>query len=126
MPINNPNQDFLYALRGAITCESNSSSSINSAVEELLHELIKRNQLIPDKVISITFSITKDLDACFPAAVARKMPGWEKIALLDCQQMYVKGDLKKCIRILALVFLPLDQAPKHVYLKEAKQLRPDR
>ena len=116
----------LNALRGATTCEINSIESISHAVEELLNELIQRNQLIPDQIISITFSVTKDLDACFPASIARKRQGWGKVALLDCQQMSVRNDLKNCIRILAHVFLPDHQAPQHPYLRQAKQLRPDR
>ncbi len=116
----------LCALRGATTCENNSVESITSAVEELLKELVDRNNLIPDQIISVTFSVTSDLDACFPASIARKKTGWEKIALLDCQQMFVKGDLSKCIRLLAYVSLPMEQTPQNPYLRTAKKLRPDR
>ena len=117
---------YLCALRGATTCENNSVESITSAVEELLVELVSRNNLIPDQIISITFSVTSDLDACFPASIARKNTGWEKIALLDCQQMFVKDDLPKCIRLLAYVSLPKEQKPQNPYLGKAKNLRPDR
>ena len=79
--------NYLCALRGATTSEQNSVESIASAVDELLSELVSRNNLIPDQIISVTFSVTSDLDACFPASVARRKPGWERIALLDCQQM---------------------------------------
>ena len=116
---------YLCALRGATTCEKNSVESITSAVEELLIELVSRNNLIPDQIISVTFSVTSDLDACFPASIARKKTGWEKIALLDCQQMFVKDDLSKCIRLLAYVSLPNDQTPQNPYLGKAKNLRPD-
>ena len=117
---------YLCALRGATTSEHNSVKSITLAVEELLSELISRNNLIPNQIISVTFSVTADLDACFPASIARKKPGWENIALLDCQQMFVKGDLSKCIRLMACVFLPNDQIPQNPYLNKAKNLRPDR
>ena len=117
---------YLCALRGATTCDNNSVESITSAVEELLVELVSRNNLIPDQIISITFSVTSDLDACFPASIARKKTGWENIALLDCQQMFVQGDLSKCIRLLAYVYLPKEQIPKNPYLGKAKNLRPDR
>ncbi len=117
---------YLCALRGATTCENNSVESITSAVEELLVELVSRNNLIPDQIISITFSVTSDLDACFPASVARRKKGWEKIALLDCQQMFVKEDLSRCIRLLACVSLPNEQIPQNPYLGKAKNLRPDR
>ena len=121
------NEDhYLHALRGATTSEDNSIESITLAVDNLLSELVSRNNLIPDQIISITFSVTSDLDACFPASIARKKFGWEKIALLDCQQMHVKGDLEKCIRLLAYAFLPINQIPKNPYLGKAKNLRPDR
>tara|TARA_B100000945_G_scaffold65121_1_gene48678 strand:+ start:107 stop:484 length:378 start_codon:yes stop_codon:yes gene_type:complete len=117
---------YLCALRGATTCENNSVESITSAVEELLGELVSRNNLIPDQIISVTFSVTSDLDSCFPASIARKKTGWKKIALLDCQQMFVKDDLSKCIRLLAYVSLPNEQIPQNPYLRKAKNLRPDR
>ncbi len=118
--------NYLSALRGATTSEHNSVESITYAVEELLVELVSRNNLIPDQIISVTFSVTKDLDACFPASIARRKAGWEKIALLDCQQMFVKDDLSKCIRLLAYVSLPNEQTPQNPYLGKAKNLRPDR
>ena len=118
--------NYLCALRGATTSEQNSVESIASAVDELLSELVSRNNLIPDQIISVTFSVTSDLDACFPASIARKKTGWEKIALLDCQQMFVKDDLSKCIRLLAYVYLKNEQIPQNPYLGKAKNLRPDR
>ena len=116
----------LHGLRGATTTQSNKAEAIEISVTELIKELVKRNQLQPDQIVSIIFTVTSDLNACFPAAIARHQPGWENVALIDCQQMYVKGDLKKCIRILAHVLLPINQAPQHTYLGEAVLLRPDR
>ncbi len=116
----------LQALRGATTSKSNSVEAIHEAVSQLVSEMISRNELKVKQIVSITFSVTSDLDACFPAAIARKQPGWENVALLDCQQMAVKGDLKRCIRMLALVWLHPNQNPQHPYLGEAGLLRPDR
>ncbi len=116
----------IHAIRGATTCLENSSDAIEIAVKELVNELIQRNNLIPNQVISMTFSVTNDLNACFPASIARKQNGWEKVALLDCQQMHVKGDLPFCIRILAMVKIPDGQSPQHAYLGKASMLRPDR
>ncbi len=116
----------LRALRGATTSQANTTDAIRVCVNQLVTELVNRNKLQPDQIISITFSVTGDLDACFPAAIARLQPGWENVALLDCQQMTVKGDLSRCIRILAHVWLPLEQTPQHPYLGETAMLRPDR
>ncbi len=122
-----PNKDLhLRGLRGAITSESNTAESIEKAVTELVTELVKRNFLDPENIVSIMFSVTRDLNSCFPAAIARKQPGWENVVLIDCQHMFVPGDLKHCIRILAHAWLPSDQTPQHPYLGNAKTLRPDR
>ncbi len=115
----------MQAIRGATTCQNNSSEAIEKAVQELISELVKRNMLEPEQIISVIFSVTNDLNACFPAAIARKHKGWEKVALLDCQQMSVKGDLTNCIRILAHVELAENQDPQHAYLGRATMLRPD-
>ncbi len=123
----NDNQTFrLRGLRGATTSQSNSVQAIESAVTELVKELLIRNELVPKRIVSITFSVTSDLNACFPASIARRQPGWEEVALLDCQQMSVNGDLKRCIRMLAHAWLPKENVLQHPYLKEASILRPDR
>ena len=116
----------LIGLRGATTCEKNEVESIETAVSDLIDALVERNNLDPERIVSLTFSVTADLDACFPAAVARRRMGWDGVALLDTQQMAVRGDLPRCIRLLAHAWIPGGQAPCHPYLKGAQQLRPDR
>ena len=116
----------LRALRGATTAELNSAEAIQACVKELVDALMERNGLQGEQLVSVTFSVTRDLDACFPAAIARRQPGWEQVALLDCQQMEVAGDLPRCIRLLAHAWLQPQQIPVHPYLREAARLRPDR
>ena len=113
-------------LRGATTCAANTTAEIRQAVGELINALVSRNRLNPSQIVSVTFSVTADLDACFPAAEARQREGWDSVALLDCQQMAVQGDLSRCIRVLAHVWLPQEQSPQHPYLGDASRLRPDR
>ena len=113
-------------IRGATTASGNSVSEIEDAVVELINELISRNNLIKTKLLSITFTSTKDLDACFPASIARRCNGLNSVAFLDCQQMYVSNDVNFCIRILAQVLLPPNNPVNHPYLKGASKLRPDR
>ena len=115
----------LRALRGATTASANSAEAIAEAVSELLDALVERNGLEGPQLLSVTFSVTTDLDACFPAAIARRRPGWDAVALLDCQQMAVAGDLPRCIRLLAHAWLAADQPVRHAYLREAARLRPD-
>ena len=116
----------LVGIRGATTCSANTTEAIRSSVRELMDALIAGNDLEHERIISVTFSVTADLDACFPAAEARQRHGWDGVALLDCQQMAVQGDLPRCIRVLAHAWLPEGLAPHHPYLGEASRLRPDR
>ena len=113
-------------IRGATTASGNSVKEIEDAVVELVNELIARNNLANTNLLSITFTTTKDLDACFPASIARKFNGLDSVAFLDCQQMYVPNDVDFCIRIMAQVFLPPNCSIKHPYLRGASKLRPDR
>ena len=113
-------------IRGATTASGNSVNEIEAAVVELIDELISRNDLIKTNLLSITFTATKDLDACFPASIARKCNGLDSVAFLDCQQMYVSNDVDFCIRIMAQVLLPSASPVKHPYLRGASKLRTDR
>jgi len=115
----------LRALRGATTATANTREAISEAVAELLDALVERNSLEGSQLLSVTFSVTADLDAVFPAAIARHRQGWDGVALLDCQQMAVAGDLPRCIRLLAHAWLEEHQPVRHAYLREAARLRPD-
>ena len=113
-------------IRGATTASGNSFKEIEDAVVELINELISRNNLNKTNLLSITFTATKDLNACFPASIARKCNGLDSVAFLDCQQMYVSDDVNFCIRIMAQVLLPPNIQLKHPYLRGASKLRTDR
>ena len=113
-------------IRGATTATGNSIEEIEAAVVELVDQLISRNNLIKENLLSITFTATKDLDACFPASIARKCNGLDSVAFLDCQQMYVSNDVNFCIRIMAQVLLPSNNPVNHPYLRGASKLRTDR
>ncbi|MDJ0800717.1 MAG: chorismate mutase [Calothrix sp. MO_167.B12] len=115
----------MRAIRGATTVSENTTEAMAAAVMELLDELEQRNQLHPTDIISITFSVTKDLDAIFPAAIARSRPFWDNVPMLDVQQMYVEGSLKRCIRFLLHTYLPISAPVYHIYLRHAASLRPD-
>ena len=113
-------------IRGATTASGNSVKEIEDAVVELINELISRNKLSKTNLLSITFTATKDLDACFPASIARKCNGLDSVAFIDCQQMYVSNDIDFCIRLMAQVLLPPNNPIKHPYLRGASKLRADR
>ena len=113
-------------IRGATTASGNTVEAIEAAVVELIDELISRNNLIKANLLSITFTATKDLDACFPASIARKCNGLDAVAFLDCQQMHVSNDVSYCIRIMAQALLPSNNPVKHPYIRGASKLRTDR
>ena len=116
----------ITCIRGATTASGNSVMEIEVAVVELINELISRNNLIKTNILSIIFTATKDLNACFPASIARKCNGLDSVAFLDCQQMHVSNDVDFCIRIMAQVLLPPNNLVQHPYLRGASKLRPDR
>ena len=116
----------ITVIRGAITSNGNTIKEIENSVVELINELISRNSLEPKKILSITFTVTKDLDACFPASIARKCFGLDSVAFLDCQQMYVPNDVDFCIRLMALVISTSGATINHPYLRGASNLRSDR
>ncbi|MDB9529897.1 chorismate mutase [Oscillatoria sp. CS-180] len=116
----------MQAIRGATTVSKNVADQIAAATHELLDAIESENRLSPEHIISVTFSVTKDLDALFPAAAARQRPGWDAVSLLDVQHMHVTGSLPRCIRVLIHAQIPvLHEEVCHIYLRDAQQLRPD-
>lgn len=110
-------------VRGATTVSSNKREEIISATKELLLELVKSNQIKIDAIASIIFTVTKDLDAEFPALAAREI-GWDDTPLLCATEIPVKNSLPFCIRILLLVNSGSQQKNiRHIYLKDAVNLR---
>lgn len=112
-------------VRGATTVETNTAEAILNATTELLQAMIEANAIEQERVASVLFTTTMDLNAAFPAVAAREI-GWTDIALLNAHEMAVPGALPRCIRIL--LHLNTDRAAKqirHIYLREATKLRPD-
>jgi chorismate mutase len=113
-------------VRGATTCEENTSESILKATRELLALMIRRNGIRHEDVASAIFSTTEDIDAEFPALAARQF-GWFDVALMCVHEIDVPGSLRRCIRILLHwnTETPTDQIV-HIYIRGAVHLRPDR
>ncbi|BFM40187.1 chorismate mutase [Synechocystis sp. LKSZ1] len=114
------------AIRGATTVTENTAAAMREAVSELLDTIEAHNQFDPSDIVSVTFSVTRDLDALFPAAIARERPDWDNVPLLDVQQMHVPGSLERCIRVLIHLNTCKPQTEiHHAYLRRAQSLRPD-
>ncbi len=117
---------YLRGIRGAITVEKNDSTEVCNAVQEMLKEIMSKNELATSDIGAAIFSATNDINAIFPAAAARKMEGWDLVPLFDAQQLEIEGSITKCVRVLLLVDTDKPQKEiKHIYLRRAKMLRPD-
>ncbi len=113
-------------IRGATTVQSDTADGVLSATRELLEALVAANGIVPGDIASVIFTVTPDLRSEYPARAARLM-GWTEVALLGATEMDVAAGLKGCIRVLLHVNTDRPQsAIRHVYLREARALRPDR
>ena len=104
--------------------EGNDAGAILDATEELMREVIRRNSLEPDQMVSCIFTCTADLDAEFPAVAARRL-GLDGVPLLCAREIDVPGSLPRTIRLMLHCYALADVPARHVYLREAVALRRD-
>ena len=114
----------MWALRGAVQVERNEPDSIVASAEELMRELMQRNELAPERMVSCLFTVTDDLDAEFPAVAARRV-GLDSVPLLCAREVAVPGSMPRVIRVLVHYYAAADHEPTHVYLGETQALRSD-
>jgi chorismate mutase len=114
----------LWAVRGATKAARNNPDAIVAATEELMRELIGRNELTPERMVSCIFTSTHDLNAEFPAVAARNL-GLDSVPLLCAQEVDVPRAMHSVIRALVHYYAPNDHTPVHAYLGEAQELRSD-
>jgi chorismate mutase len=114
----------LFALRGATSVERNDAQEILEATTQLMREIMARNALSPEDVVSCIFTATADLDAEFPAVAARAL-GFDRVPLLCAQEIPVPGAMPRVIRVLIHYHAQDAHTPAHVYLREAQSLRAD-
>jgi chorismate mutase len=117
---------WVRGIRGATTVKNNEEKEILSATTELLMQIVAENQVIPEDICSVFVTTTADLTATFPARAIRQMHGWELVPLMCSLEIPVKPSLPLCIRLMVHVNTAKTQKQiNHVYLNEAKVLRPD-
>lgn len=116
---------FVRAIRGAIQLDVDSASEVESRTVELVSEMLERNALNIDDLISVIFTCTPDIHAGFPAAAARSL-GMGHIPLICAAELDIAGALPLTIRVMmhAHSGLPLREI-SHVYLRGAAVLRQD-
>ena len=116
----------LRGIRGAVTAAGNTSDAILDATTALLRALQDANGFALEDVESAIFTSTPDLTAEFPARAARRL-GWLDVPLLGAVEVTVPNALPRCIRVLLHVYTARPRAQlKHIYLRDAAKLRPDR
>lgn len=117
---------MVRGIRGAITVDQDTPEAIHQATRELLLRMLEANGIQNhQELAAIIFTVTEDLTSAFPAEAARQI-GMHCVPLLSAREVPVPGSLPRVIRVLALwnTDTPQDQV-RHVYLREASQLRPD-
>lgn len=115
----------LRALRGATTFDVDEAEHVSERVVELVREMLDRNGVHHDDLVSIIFTATDDLTSTFPATAARRL-GLGDVPLLCTRELAIEGSMPRCVRVLMHLESHLDRAQlRHVYLYEARALRDD-
>ena len=114
----------LWAVRGATQVERNDAEVIVAATEELMTELLARNELGTESIVSCIFTCTHDLNAQFPAVAARKI-GFDQVPLLCAQEIDVPNAMRGVVRVLVHYYASPQHRPVHTYIGEAQKLRSD-
>lgn len=113
-------------VRGAITLESNTVDEIKKATVELLTQMIEKNNIDKKDISSAIFTLTKDINAIYPAKIAREELNFDSVPMMCFNELEIEGSLKMCLRVLLSINTNLKQSEiNHVYLKGAQVLRKD-
>ncbi len=113
-------------IRGAITVSANVREEIMDATQELLTEMVSANDVASEELGAVYFTMTKDLNAEFPAVAARERLGWRLVPLINSIEIDRPGSMSKCIRVLMYWNTTRSQSEvRHVYLRDAVALRAD-
>jgi chorismate mutase len=117
---------WVRGIRGATTVNQDDETEILNATTELLTQIVSENGVAPEDICSVFVTTTQDLSSTFPAKAIRQMSGWELVPIMCSLEIPVKPSLSRCIRLMVHVnTAKTQQEMNHVYLSEAKTLRPD-
>lgn len=117
---------FFRGVRGAITIKENTEEEIIQATDRLLRKMIDENDIDPELVASVFISVTDDITATFPARAMRAIKGWDLVPVMCMKEASVRSALTNCIRVMMHINTNRNQQEiVHVYLEDAKVLRPD-
>lgn len=117
---------MIRGFRGATTVIKNDETEILTETEKLLRNMIEANNIKPESISHVFFSVTEDIDAVFPAKVSRQIEGWKHVPVMCMKEIDVPNSLEKCVRVMLVANTTLSQQEiEHIYLNEAVKLRPD-
>lgn len=111
-------------MRGAITVPDDTPEEVVAATRLVLEDMIAKNGLGADDMVSLIFTATGDLTSQFPAVAAREM-GLTAVPLLCATEIPVPGSLPRCVRVMLHAYMPADRRVWHSYLRDAVRLRDD-
>jgi len=112
-------------VRGATTVDADTAEQITARVQTLVQEMLDRNGVDKDDLISIVFTATDDIHAAFPATVARGI-GLGDVPLLCARELDITGGTPLCVRVLMHLSTERSRSElHHVYLEGARALRDD-
>ena len=117
----------MRGIRGAITVDRDSSDEIAQATLLLFETMMKKNHLEPDDITAVFITVTHDLKSAFPARAIRQIEEYRFLPLMCAQEIPIEGTIKRCIRLMMIAFCPnvSHEAIRHVYMREAQNLRRD-
>lgn len=117
---------MMRGIRGATTVHKNDAEEIIQETKRMIEEMAIKNDVMPEDIASVLISVTKDINATFPAKALRLIAGWKYVPVMCMPEIEVPGSLPLCIRVMMTVNTKLNQKEvQHVYLNDAVQLRPD-
>ena len=115
----------MRAIRGAICLQQDDAEEMRGAVVELLTEMMQRNAISNDQLVSVLFTSTPDLHCAFPAAAARELE-LADVPLICAQEIDVTGAMPRTVRVMVHINSDVPRADiKHIYLRGAEALRQD-
>lgn len=115
----------IRALRGATTIDFDTASEVSKYTKDLLVQMLEKNEVNKDDIVSILFTSTSDIHSAFPAAAAREL-GMGDVPLMCAGELDIVGSTPLCIRVMMHFESPLARSElRHVYLRGAKGLRDD-
>ena len=116
---------MVRGLRGATTVDADTAAQVTERSQELMREIMARNELVEDDIVSVVFTATPDVTSIFPATAIREI-GFGAVPLLCAAEIAVPGAMPLCIRVLLHVHTTRSRDEMHhVYLHGAQGLRDD-